>query len=213
MKELKCRQCGAIMSLDEDKEFATCKYCGAKYKLNEDKNINIKLDEGTKDVLNNGLKTFGKIWTFSAIPFVLVFIVVFIITGVVIFNIINFDKEDSPTKVDNNISDTIKENVNNLEETVKEQITKQEIDSFNGSFEFYAGTKWKNSIESLLDKVIKNNRKNSDKLISVIYNDKNTTDANEIINIKHSLEDFKDYEVKVDYNDQGLVNRVIIEDI
>lgn len=209
MKDLKCKHCGAVMKLDDDKEFATCTYCGTKYKLNEDKNINIKLDEGTKNILNNGLKTAGKVWIFSSIPFILVFIIILIISGVIIFNIVNFNKN---TKTNDN-SQEINNTQTKIEKQVEETISKQEIERFNSDFEFYAGTKWKNSIELLLDKVVKNNRKNSDKIITVVYRNNSVTDGDAIIDLKHSLEDFKDYEVKVDYNDTGYINKVIIEDI
>ena len=50
-------------------------------------------------------------------------------------------------------------------------------------------------------------------LITVIYKDNETTDPEEIIKIKHSLDDKKKYEIKLDYDDDGYVNKVTIEDI
>ena len=57
MRKLKCNSCGGEMTIDETKEYATCKYCGMKYKLNDDLNVNIKIDDSVKDVLNTGLST------------------------------------------------------------------------------------------------------------------------------------------------------------
>ena len=202
MTDLKCKHCGAVVSVDEDKEFATCKYCGSKYKLNEDKNINIKLDDNVKEVLNHGLKTVGKFSIISIVPFAMVFIFILIIAAVIIFNVINFNKQ-SKSKATNNTSTDVQEKVENA----------ISVQSFNSEFEFYVGTKWKTSIEYLLDKVVSNNRKNSDKLITVVHGNDSSTDGDEIINIKHSLKDFTDYEVKLDYDGAGYVNKVIIEDI
>ena len=54
--------------------------------------------------------------------------------------------------------------------------------------------------------------KDKDHLVTVIYKDNSTTDPDEIVNIKHSLED-KNYEIKLDYNEDELVNKITIEDI
>lgn len=88
-----------------------------------------------------------------------------------------------------------------------------DITDFNSSYEHYSGTNSKFLIESLLDKVVTNNKTNKKKLITVVYKDKETTDPDTIIEIKHSLEDRKKYEIKFDYNDDGYINKVTIEDI
>ena len=79
----------------------------------------------------------------------------------------------------------------------------------------YSGTQTKSLLSSLLDEVVTSNKKNSDKLITVIYNDKQTTNPDEVIAIKNSLNDDSSvkYEVILDYSDKGYVNKVTIKDL
>lgn len=96
---------------------------------------------------------------------------------------------------------------------IQSQINQQEVDSFNRDFEMYSGTSSRLFVTTLLDKVVTNNKKNSDKIITVIYNETTTTDPNEIVELKPSFEQGKDYEVMLDYGTNGLVNKVTIKDI
>ena len=186
MKKLECESCGGMMNIDENKEFATCPYCNTKYKLNEDKNIYIKLDEDTKNILKNKTKTIGKISALIMIPHTIIGIIIFIISiSIFIFIGTNIYKTEKSAQ----------------------------IKWFNDNYETYSGTKSKFSIEILLDDVITNNKTNKNLLITVIYHDTSTTNPDEIINIKHSLQDWTKYEVKLDYDNNGYVNKVTIEDI
>ncbi|MBR1749033.1 MAG: hypothetical protein IJ743_04465 [Bacilli bacterium] len=82
----------------------------------------------------------------------------------------------------------------------------------NMNFEPYSGTQAKIFIENLLDNAVTNNKTNQDLIVSVQYADKETSNPNEIIEIKHSLEN-KKYEIKLDYNDDGYVNKITIENL
>ena len=97
--------------------------------------------------------------------------------------------------------------------TVQQQQNEVEKQSFNNEFELYSGTSSKLFVTTLLDNVVTNNKKNSDKVITVVYNETTTTDANEIVELKSSFEQGKNYEVILDYNINGLVNKVTIKDI
>lgn len=68
MKKLRCTSCGAELKIEENKEYAICEHCGSRYKLNEDFNINIKLDDNVKDVINNSLGTVKHFSKFLLIP-------------------------------------------------------------------------------------------------------------------------------------------------
>ena len=85
--------------------------------------------------------------------------------------------------------------------------------SFNTSFEFSTGTKKGASVSSLLDDVITNNKTNKKHVITVIFGDLNSSDPNEIKNSKKNIDNFNDYEVSLDYDDEGYVNTVTIETI
>ncbi len=41
--ELKCKNCGAVLKVEEDEATINCKHCGSKYKL-DDEDIHIKYD-------------------------------------------------------------------------------------------------------------------------------------------------------------------------
>lgn len=186
MENLKCKTCGADLSISPDKNFATCKYCGGTYKLNEDLNVNIKLDDNVKDVIDNGMsivgntsKTMAKI---MIVPFI-IFIIFFVIIAFTIFKSIN---SSSTTEKDD-----------------------FEIRSTTSELEMYSGTKDKIFVENALNAVIKNNKKNQDYLITVIYEDFNTTNTNDISEIKSSLEN-KKYEIILDY-DGKYVNKLTIK--
>ena len=179
------------MEVDEDNEFATCPYCGTKHKLNEDKNINIRIDKDTRDFLKQSMDNAKKNSKIIKIPIIITFFIVFgfiIFTFFRIFTSIDLEKDSSSW-------------------------SEFDIKNFNIDYEIYSGTKTKNSINILLDNVVTNNKKEKDHLITVIYNEYNTTNPDEIVTIKQSLKDWTDYEIKLDYDDIGLVNKVTIEDI
>ena len=84
-------------------------------------------------------------------------------------------------------------------------------DSFNSSFEFFVGTKTGTNVSTMIDEIVTNNKKNSDHLINVKYNDINTTDVEIIKNIKNGVKTFDKYEISVDYNEKGYVDTITIE--
>ena len=90
MEKLKCSSCGGHLEIEENKEYAVCKYCGARYKLNKDLNVNIKLDDNMKEVLNNGLGTAKHVSKFFFIPIIIFIIVIF---AIVIYNSLTFDSK------------------------------------------------------------------------------------------------------------------------
>ena len=95
----------------------------------------------------------------------------------------------------------------------KEQANKIEANSFNKNFEPYSGTVYTLFLNTLLDNVVTNNKKNSDKLITVVYNTTTTSNPDEIITLKQSFEEGKKYESILDYDSNGLVNKVTIKDL
>jgi hypothetical protein len=76
----------------------------------------------------------------------------------------------------------------------------------------YVGTEWGSSVSRLIDKVITNNKTNDKHIITVVFNDVNSTDSDVIRNIKKSLGDWTEYEVILDYDDKGFVYLVTIEE-
>lgn len=95
----------------------------------------------------------------------------------------------------------------------EKNINIQEVDSFNSKFEIYRGTSSKIQVNLILDEVVANNKKNKSKIVTVEYNDNITSAPEEIINLKNSFEESKKYEIILDYDLEGFVNKVKLQNI
>lgn len=90
-------------------------------------------------------------------------------------------------------------------------------DSFNSTFEMNQGTKSGMFAKSQVDNVVKNNKKDKEHLIEVVFDGTSYgTDPLNIQNIKNKLQEFngykfQEYEISLDYDDNGYVNKVTIE--
>lgn len=197
MKKLNCSSCGAELRIEENKEYAVCDHCGTKYKLNEDLNINIKLDDNVKDVINTSFGTVNKASKFMFVP-IFIFIIAFALILFIGIRSINRSRNNS-----NENKKQQEENINKQQEEVKKDI-------FNFQFVNDNGTKSAFLLESTLDEIIQSNKLYNRK-VTLVYNGKETTDETEIINIKHSLEG--DYEVSLDYDSEGFIYKIRVDTI
>ncbi len=194
MEKLRCSSCGAALQVEENKEYAVCNHCKTRYKLKEDLNVNIKLDDNMKEVLNSGLGTVNHISKFMFIP-IIIFVIIF---GLIIyFGFTNINK-NRKTMEEN--QKEIADKINNQQENVKKDV-------FNFQFASDNGTKSAFFLESTLDEIIESNKKYDRKVI-LVFNGTETTDETEIINIKHSLDG--DYEVSFNYDNDGYINKIIV---
>ena len=125
--------------------------------------------------------------------------------------------KDDAKKKQQEIEDKIKEQQEKIEQQEKENEKKREISSFNSNFEFYQGTEGGTSTGYQIDNVIKSNKKNADHLVEVIFDGVSYgTDTEKIKEIKNSLKNFNGYElqyyeISIDYDDNGYVNKITIE--
>lgn len=125
--------------------------------------------------------------------------------------------KDDAKKKQQEIEDKIKEQQEKMEQQEKENEKKREISSFNSNFEFYQGTEGGTSTSNQIDNVIKSNKKNADHLVEVIFDGVSYgTDTEKIKEIKNSLKNFNGYElqyyeISIDYDDNGYVNKITIE--
>ena len=198
MEKLKCSSCGAELEVEDNKEYAKCNYCGARYKLNEDLNVNIKIDDNMKEVLNNGLGTVKHASKFMLIPIIL-FLFIFIV--IFVFGFISTSKSRQAAE--------------ERQREMQEQENKkweEESNKDHFNFQFYGsnGTKSAFFLEHILDEIIQSNKTN-DRKISLVFNGTETTEESEIINIKQSLDG--DYEVSINYDNDGYVNKIVVEKI
>ena len=113
----------------------------------------------------------------------------------------------------NEMMDGIKDVFEGIENEINNQQEKKERpDVFNVGFTYAEGTKATIFVENILDTIVTKNKLNKDMLITVVYKDKTTTDVDEIKSIKKSLKDWSEYEVSVDYDDEGYITKITIED-
>ncbi len=197
MKKLNCSSCGATLEVEENKEYAVCKHCGSRYKLNEDLNVNVKLDDNMKEVLNTGLGTFNHTLKFMFIP-IIIFVIIFGL--IVYFGFINTSKNKNV--VENN-QKQIEEQINTRQENVKKEM-------FNFQFMHDNGTKSAFFLESTLDEIIQSN-KTYDRKVTLVFNGKEVINESEIIDIKHSLKG--NYEVSLNYDEEGYINKIVVNKI
>lgn len=119
-------------------------------------------------------------------------------------------KQEEEEKKQQEIEDKIKKE----QEEYHENFSK---DSFNSTFEMNQGTKSGMFAKSQVDNIIKNNKKDKEHLIEVIFDGTSYgTDPSNISNVKNNLREFngnkfQEYEISLDYDDNGYVNKVTIE--
>lgn len=119
------------------------------------------------------------------------------------------------------IGTTIKTKIADIKEEEKKQQEKekaeQEKEIFNDNFEAWQGTRGASVTGWEIDRVVENNKKNASHLIEVIFDGTSYgTDAENIRKIKNSLKNWdgfelKFYEISLDYDNNGYVNKVTIE--
>ena len=108
----------------------------------------------------------------------------------------------------------LEDKINKEQEEYHENFSK---DSFNSTFEMNQGTKSGMFAKSQVDNIIKNNKKDKEHLIEVIFDETSYgTDPSNISNVKNKLQEFngykfQEYEISLDYDDNGYVNKVTIE--
>jgi len=88
---------------------------------------------------------------------------------------------------------------------------KSKIRGFNSSYESFNGTEWGTRVKDLLEKVVINNKTNPDRILTIIYKDTTTSDVEQITNLKSNFDDWTDYEVSVNYNEEGYIYQIVIK--
>lgn len=194
--ELKCKNCGAQLKVEEGTTQVKCDFCGSSFSVDSAYNEGYQYTKGSlkaqseqmeenfekaKNFMNN-ISLF-KTSRVMSILFPALFILIFIVVAVGMF--VSFsDTEDSFDK-----------------------------DSFNNKYEITAGKKSGFFVVGKLDDIVTNNKTNKDHIITVVYNDITSTEESKIKEIRNMLSERKDYDVSLDYDKNGYVNKFTIEDI
>lgn len=146
------------------------------------------------------------------IVYIVIIVLMFVIpVGVGIWCFVAFNKSaDNQFETFNNMSGGI---ISNIKGEIEKDNLEADVAKFNAGLTSLQGTQSKFFLSGYLDNIITKNKTYSNHTITVTYNDITTTEEDEIIKIKHSLKDGCEYEVSVDYDTNGYINRVKIMDI
>ena len=126
-------------------------------------------------------------------------------------------EKEKQEKKQQEIENEIKEQQENIKNEMKESEKQNKINDFNWNFETKSGTQTSNSISLLIDNTITNNKKNSEHLVEFVFDGTSYgTSTDSIRTIKNNLVTFNGhsiqyYEVILDYDGEGYVNKVTIE--
>lgn len=220
--ELECQNCGATLKFEEGTEIVSCPYCKATYKLDDEaqhikyddmENSGYEFEKGRikaqkEHVANNQNLNIAKI-PMIIIPIIVVIMIISIIVffGIGISSVKNgFEKSYNDSNNDINI-DELKEN--SEIETNKEN-GKSEQEKYRFNLHYSNGRQAEIFVKSMLNNVITSNKTNKDKIITVKFNDITTQDPEQILEIEKQLIDYKEYDVLLDYDEDGFVNMITI---
>ena len=196
--ELKCNNCGAQLKVEEGTSQVKCEFCGSTFSVDDAYNEGYKYTKGVLKAHSEQMEEdfnkaqdlmdsfIGKPSRVFSIAFVAIFILIFAFIGYHMY--VGFS--DSRNSRDS-----------------------FEVNSFNTPYETDAGKRSGFFIVGTLDDIVTNNKTNKSHIITVVYNDITTTEEKEIKEIRNKLSDRKDYDVSLDYDSNGYVNKFTIEDI
>mgnify|MGYP004617204417 CR=1 FL=1 len=170
------------------------------------------VDESILGNKEESKKKIYKIGKTVIIVYILIIVLMFVIpVGVGIWCFVAFNKSaDNQFETFNNMSGGI---ISNIKGKIEKDNLEADVAEFNAGLTSLQGTQSKFFLSRYLDNIITKNKTYSNHTITVTYNDITTTEEDEIIKIKHSLKDGCEYEVSVDYDANGYINRVKIMDI
>lgn len=176
----------------------------------------------------------------ATLKVILIIIAVFIIGGILVYvlifsKIFNFGKNivknnqnmvmnfmgevgELANGIIDNSNDMLNESndmFNEMEEKFEEEQEKREkeleLEQFNSQFEHYSTFPQGFHLKNLLDTIVTSNQKNKDKIVTVVYKGQNYTEAEKIKNLKSNFENHIEYEFLLEYNENGYVNKLVID--
>jgi len=195
LKELKCKNCGASLKVEENVSQVECEYCHTKFAVEDAYQDGYKFEKGRmkahSEQLEKGLEhakgiigPIGKIFAAQYIASAIIGITIFVVAIIMIIVI--------ATKQGSSVDDF-------------------DIRRFNNTYEMYMGTEYGSSVGRLIDEVSTNNKKDKEHLIIIVYKDVNTKEPEEMKEIKKQLDDWTKYEVTFEYDEDGFIYQATIE--
>ena len=213
LRELKCKNCGATVKIEESATQAKCEFCHTTFAVEDAYHDGYKFEKGrmkaqheqvekamenAKNIIGPIGKIFAAHYIISAVVGLIIFIIV--ITTIITI-IISQTKDRTAIKEDGIVNDM---NVHMSE--------RYDVLRFNSTFEMYVGTEYGSSVGRLLDKIITNNKKDKNNQVKVEYKETLTKNPNEIQDLKKQFEEWTKYEVSFEYDDDGIIYLAKIED-
>ncbi len=207
LKELKCKNCGANLQVEENAKEVNCKFCHTTFAVETAENTGYEFEKGRikaqkeefqnkmKDVsdavknVNINADEVAKTMKWPFIIFAIIFVIMFIGVGFFIVSV-----------------------AFGMNKGIKSSSDKFAVSAFNTGYEMDTGTQPYIFVENTLSDVITDNKKGKH-IITVVYNDTKTSKPDEIKELKNSLDKSKQYEISFDYDDKGFINKMIIEDV
>ena len=132
----------------------------------------------------------------SAVIFLMAFLIIVAIIGTLIYDSTSLNSK-------NNKENIVDKSDNNDDNDFDAQW-------FNMKFSEFNGTKSTFFIKGYLDRIVTNNKTEKEHIITVKYLDKETSDSDEIVAIKKSLAENGEYELSMDYDEKGFINKLTI---
>ncbi len=202
---------------DEIKKDMNNIYQGAKEYVTDKDN-----QEKMKKVGKTGLKITAGVIIVRVILGILVSLIaiaIFVFVFREVFGINNLAKdiinktasEINKHAKDEDGEDQVKDMIDKNIDAIKKGYNEQQVDDFNWDIEDN-GTKDGYEVSELLDEVVKKIKTNSDHSITVIYGTTTTSNPDEIVALKKQFDESKQYEVQMDYDSKGYINKITITD-
>lgn len=135
---------------------------------------------------------------------------VFIVLMVIVIFVLAFSQFFKINKQSNEIQDRANNVIDQDINATDDGYNKVNVDYFNFDIEYYRGTQYGSTVSTLLDNVVTKMKKNTDHPITVIYNTTTTSKVDEITALKKQFDETAQYEVSLDYDSNGYINKVTI---
>lgn len=234
--ELECQNCGAALKVEEGTNNISCPYCKATYKLDDEaqhikyddmENSGYEFEKGRikaqkEHLSNSSINLNTKFPKVAIIPFVMVAIVmiVILVTSVISWkdwnnkfnsNSSSISKEAEEAKRKAEEEAKIKEEEAKKKEEEEKQKRELESKVHDFNWRYSSGKKATIFVESMLNDVINSNRTNKERFITVKFKDIETQDSEEILKIIDQLEKYGEYNVLLDYDDDGFITVMTIK--
>ena len=215
LKELKCKNCGATIKVEENATNAKCEFCHSSFTVEDAYHDGYKFEKGrmkahseqfekTVESAKNIIVPIGKAFAVQYIITAVIGFVIFIVIFITIISLAIGQVKDNKTK-------SVNENEKIINDMYDVISNGSDVIRNNNVFELYSGSIYGNMASNLIDEVINYNKKNTSKQITVKYKDISTTDSDKLTDLKKQLSDWTEYEISFEYDSNGLINLVNIE--